>query len=177
MRSSVPRGGTERRYRGAEKSLNVVSAKHYGTDSPSFALAVHAGSPAPTYTCVGFDSPFNVSLLMKHTNNRVIPLKATLDDQNGVVVSGSTIAGAAPVVTISFTGATGPAVDETDQLLPAGQSSIGNTFTYNSSTGEWQYNMDSSPFTATGTYTVTLTSGDATKYTVSPTCTGTFVRP
>jgi hypothetical protein len=150
---------------------------NFETESPEFALAVHAGPPAPTYSCLGFDSPFNVSLLMKQSNNRVIPIKATLEDQNGVPLNSSTIAGAAPVVNISFTGATGPAVDETAELLPAGESSSGNSFTYNPSTGEWQYNMASSPFTASGTYTVTLATGDATKYGVSPTCSGTFVRP
>ena len=80
------------------------------------------------------------------------------------------------MVNISFAGVSGPAVDETADLMPAGQSSSGNTFTYDLSTGEWQYNVASSPFTASGTYTVTLASGDATKYTVSPTCTGKFVR-
>jgi hypothetical protein len=133
-------------------------------------------SATPMYACTGFQPPFNVSLSLKPKVQRAIPLKAQLFDTSNSVVTDTTIAGAAPVVNIAFTAVNSPAVDETSLLDAVGQSSSGNSFTYNATTQTWQYNMATTPFTAAGTYTVTVNSADATKYAVSPTCTGTFVR-
>jgi hypothetical protein len=133
-------------------------------------------SPAgPNYSCAGFQSPFNVALSLKQKVQRAIPLKVQLLDGSNAVTD-ATIAGAAPVVSITFTAVSSPAVDETSLLDAVGQSSAGNSFSYNSTTQTWQYNLATSPFNASGTYTVSLSTGDATKYSVSPTCSGTFVR-
>ena len=61
-------------------------------------------------------------------------------------------------------------------LDPVGQSNSGNQFGYDAATQTWQYNLGTSPFQASGTYTVSVSTGDATKYSLSPTCSGTFVR-
>ncbi len=131
---------------------------------------------ATAYSCAGFQSPFDVALSLKQKVQRAIPLKMQLLDASGNVVTDTTIAGAAPVVNINYTAVNSTAVDETSLLDPIGQSSNGNSFSYNSTTQTWQYNLSSSPFSASGTYTVTVTTGDATQYSVSPTCSGTFVR-
>ena len=138
--------------------------------------AIPTDSPAlPTYSCRGFESPFNVPLVLKQKVQRTIPVQAQLYDV-GKSVTDTTIAGAAPVVHISFTAVSGAAVDESSLLEAAGQSGSGRSFSYSSTTQTWQYNMSTKPFTASGTYTVFLSSGDPTKYSVSPTCSGTFVR-
>jgi len=140
-------------------------------ESMSISLAV------PTYSCTGFQPPFDVPLLLKQTTQQAIPPKAQLFDTSQNVVTDTTIAGAPPVVTVSYTAVNGTtAVDETDLLDPLSQSSSGNSFGYDANTQTWHYNLSTSPYSAAGTYTVTLTTGDATKYAVSPTCSGVFVR-
>lgn len=108
-------------------------------------------------------------------NNRAIPLRMQLFE-DGVLIDDLTIAGAAPVVNITFSAGGGPAADVTDQLEPLGQSSDGNQFRFDVATGQWVFNLGTKPFGAGGTYTVTVAPGD-TSYFVSPTCTGQFVRP
>jgi len=94
---------------------------------------------------------------------------------NGTPITDLNIAGAAPVVNVMFSAGGGPAVDVTDQLDPLGQSSEGNEFRFDPSAGHWVFNLGTKPFSAPGTYTVTAAPGD-TSYTISPTCTGQFVR-
>lgn len=143
---------------------------------PQYIKSVTVALSAPNYSCIGFQSPFNVTLLLKQKVQRAIPLQMQLLDGSGNALTSATIAGAAPVVNITYAGVNSSAVDDTSLLDPIGQSSSGNSFSYNATAQTWQYNLSSSPFTASGTYTVTVSTGDATQYSVSPTCTGTFVR-
>jgi len=100
-----------------------------------------------------------------------------LKDANGNIVTDQTIAGgAAPVVNVTYSGVLGTGIDETALLDPIGQSSAGNSFVYDPTTQTWQFNLSSAMFSATGTYTVTVVTGDGTQYSISPTCSGTFVR-
>jgi hypothetical protein len=46
---------------------------------------------------------------------------------------------------------------------------------WNEVTQQWEYNLSTSPFSAAGTYTVTVLAGDET-YVIDPTCSGSFVR-
>jgi hypothetical protein len=124
-------------------------------------------------TCSGFQPPFDQPLSLKHKTQRAILLKMQLTDSTGAIVTDQTIAGAPPVVNITYSGVLGSGVDETALLDPIGQSSPGNAFVYDPTTQTWQFNLDSGPFSVTGTYTVSAVSGDATKYTLSPTCSGT----
>jgi hypothetical protein len=63
-----------------------------------------------------------------------------------------------------------------NDLLPEGKSSTGNQFTFDPTTKTWQFNLDTSPLSAPGTYTVSVYSGDGSQYAVSPTCSQTFTR-
>ena len=128
----------------------------------------------PAYSCTGFEPPFDVPILLKAKVNRAIPLEMQLFDDS-TPITDLNIAGAAPVVNVSFSAGGGPAVDVTDQLAPLGQSSDGNEFRFDPLAGHWVYNLGTKPFTAAGTYTVTVAAGD-TSYSISPTCTGQFVR-
>jgi hypothetical protein len=130
----------------------------------------------PKYSCAGFQAPFDIPLAMKAKTQRAIPLKIQLKDASGNIINDGNIGAASPVVNITYSGVTGPATDETSLLEPLGQADSGNMFIYDPNSQIWQYDLSSSPFTASGTYTVTVNSGDETKYSVSPTCSGTFVR-
>ena len=128
----------------------------------------------PTYTCTGFQSPFSVAIALTSKTNRAIPLKAQLF--NGSTIVDSSILTTPPVVNVSFSSIDGTGTDDTSLLDPLGQSSNGNQFNYDSTSETWWFNLASTPFTSNGTYTVTMQPGDATKYLLLPTCSGTFVR-
>lgn len=140
------------------------------------ALSLRIGPAIPTYSCTGFQTPFNVPLSIKSKVNRAIPLKDQLFDSTGKTVVASDLP-TPPIVNVLFTSITGTGTDETALLDPVGQSSSGNQFNYDSTSQTWWFNLATTPFTASGTYMVTLQSGDVTKYLVSPQCSGTFVRP
>jgi hypothetical protein len=114
--------------------------------------------------------------LSKKTN-RAIPLNVQLFDSSNNPVTQATLGTAPPpVVNVSYNSGTSAAVNETSLLDPLGASSSGNQFNFNSTTGNWWFNLSAAPFTASGTYTVTMRSGDNTQYQLSPQCSGQFVR-
>jgi hypothetical protein len=123
---------------------------------------------------VGFAAPFDQPIRLSARANRAIPLEMQLTS-NGLPVTDATIDGAPPVVNVNYAPAIGPAVDVTNQLEPIGQASEGNQFTFDASTDQWVFKLGTRPFKAAGTYTVTVAPGDMS-YTISPTCTGQFVR-
>ena len=80
-----------------------------------------------------------------------------------------------PVVQVMFDSGVGPATDVSADALSAGQGTEGNQFVF--SGGNWSFNLQTKNYVAKGTYTVTMVSGDATEYTIAPTCTVKFVIP
>lgn len=128
----------------------------------------------PSYACAGFAPPFNQPLSLKAKVNRAISLQMQLSS-DGIPITATNIAGAAPVVNVTYSAGGGAGVDVTNQLEPVGQSSDGNAFTYDSAAGQWVFRLGTRPYTAAGTYTVTVAAGD-TNYVISPTCSGQFIR-
>ena len=67
-----------------------------------------------------------------------------------------------------------PAEDVTDDALSAGAGTDGNQFELLDS--KWQFNLKTKNYTAAGSYTTTMKSGDTDEYVIDdPTCTGVFV--
>jgi len=163
---------TARTSLGAGVINNVLYA--VGGGNSTSALATNEAFTPITLACAGFDSPFDVSILIKAKVQRAIPLKMQLSE-SGTPITDLNIPGAAPVVDVSFSAGGGPAVDVTGLLEPVGQSSDGNTFSFDAGTGRWVFNLGSKPFSAAGTYTVTAKAGD-TSYGISPSCSGQFIR-
>lgn len=95
---------------------------------------------------------------------RVLPLKAQLFYGDTEVTDANI--SAPPVVNIVYQPSSGSAVDVSDEALPIGQGSDGNQFVY--SGGKWQFNLrvGDELYSAPGTYTITLVSGDA--YLIDP---------
>lgn len=105
--------------------------------------------------------------------NRALPLKSQLFDADNTLVTNLDI-GASPVIQVWYEYGTPDADDVTDEALPAGQSSEGNQFFFDSDQ-RWHYNLKTKDYSAAGTYTVLMDSGDASEYVIDPTCTGQFV--
>ena len=62
-----------------------------------------------------------------------------------------------------------------DDALPGGQSTEGNQFVFTEE-GKWQFNPKTKNYTAEGTYTIKMESGDFLEYAIDPDCETTFVR-
>jgi hypothetical protein len=96
-------------------------------------------------------------------------------DANGIV---TTVVGNGSV---GYCGDGGPAIQACTpgpkemacDALPAGHGDEGNQF---ASTGsQWQYNLKTMNYSAEGTCTITMASGDDTEYLISLTCEAEFV--
>jgi hypothetical protein len=130
---------------------------------------------APILSCVGFAPPM-AGGPVKVKGKRALPLKAQLFDAEGVEMTDLTLT-AQPVVQVLFDSADGMdvAVDVTASALPVGLGDDGNQFVYDTAEEKWRYNLKTLNYTASGTYTVSMDSGDDTEYVVDPTCTAQFV--
>jgi len=151
-------------------SVELTGNKRISFDN----IDVTEANVAPKLSCAGFDAPMENGPV-KVKKNRVLPLKAQILDAEGFVVGDQDIA-AAPVLTVLYSSSADvEAVDVSDEALSSGQGSEGNLFSYDAETEQWQFNLKTKNYTASGTYSVSLTSGDASEYGVDATCGGSFV--
>ena len=130
-------------------------------------------TPPPTvyYSCIGFESPMNRGPVKVH-KNRVLPLKAILEDEEGYLVTEVDII-APPVIQITFQTGGEDAEDVTDEALFAGQGTDGNQFVFTGS--NLQFNLQTKNYSSPGTYTITMVSGDVDEYVIDTTCVAEFV--
>ena len=140
--------------------------------------------PGTRLSCEGFETPMNNGPVKVRKNKGgrelppdapstlVLPLKAELSDSDGFITDADIVA--RPVLQVIYKSGVDEAVDVTADALPAGQTSRGNQFVFTSD-GKWQFNLGTWNYTAPGTYTISVASGDETEYVISPTCAATFV--
>ena len=84
---------------------------------------------------------------------------------------------APPVLQVTYQSATeDDPTDVSNEAFPAGWGTDGNEFEYNLADQIWQYNLKTKNYSAAGTYTITMVSGDDSEYIIDPTCTATFLR-
>jgi hypothetical protein len=125
----------------------------------------------PALSCAGFGAPLDGDAVTVK-KNRVLPLKAQLIDEEGQPVDDLGIP-AAPVLTVSFDDHVGPAEDVSDDALSAGAGTDGNQFEFIDT--QWRYNLKAKNYSASGTYTVTMESGNSDEYVIDPQCSAEFV--
>lgn len=127
----------------------------------------------PTYSCAGYEPPMDSSPVTVKGKNRALPFKAELKE-NGSLVTDADIY-ALPVIQVLYnSGQGGDPIDVTDNALPAGQGTEGNEFVFTDE-GKWQFNLKLQNYTAPGTYTVIMVSGNELEYRIEPTCEALFV--
>jgi hypothetical protein len=138
---------------------------------------IHAGiveiDPVPTMACVGFHAPMaNYPVTVKKI--RALPLKAEIFDIDGfAMIAGDLVA--PPIVQVWFDSVDSEeAIDVTDDVLAVGLGDEGNQFVFTES-GLWQFNLLTRNYTAPGTYTVLMASGDEYEYVLEPACLTEFV--
>ena len=151
-------------------SVEIFSESRFSIDD----LDVSETNVAPQFSCVGFNSPMGNGPV-KVKKNRVLPLKAQIFDEDSFVVGDQDIV-AAPVLTVLYSSDTSSeAIDVSDDAFASGQGSEGNLFSYDADTEQWQFNLKTKNYSAAGTYSLSLTSGDGLEYGVGSTCGGSFV--
>ena len=143
------------------------------TDSDALIAQFTTIDPVPSVSCVGFEPPMDGGAV-KVKKNRALPHKAQLFDENGQPINDLDIT-APPMIQVIFDdGVTAEAQDVTSEALSAGAGTEGNQFEFLGS--KWQFNLKTKNYTAVGTYTTTMESGDTSEYVIDdPTCDGEFV--
>ena len=63
--------------------------------------------------------------------------------------------------------------DVSDEAMSLGRGGDANTFVF--FLRKWRYYLRVKNYTARGTYTITMVSGDETEYRVNPTCKAQFI--
>ena len=123
--------------------------------------------------CVGFEPPLDRGPVTP-SPNRVLPFKAQLFDAAGYPITDADILSPPRIEVTSDPGVPGSPVPPEEELPPSAATE-GNEFEFNPSTGRWVYHLRISDFSSSGTYTLTMESGDTEEYVVYPTCAATFV--
>jgi len=138
---------------------------------PSHLLNIVVEFEPPIFSGTGFLPPVDAGII-KVSKSRTVPFKAELLHKDGLTVTDEDIS-AAPIIDISYVGseATGGEYIMDDAYLVA---TDGNLFEF---TGyHWQFNLKiKACCTASGTYTVTMKSGDPNEYSIASAFTAQFV--
>ncbi|MFZ3136324.1 MAG: hypothetical protein WA126_02905 [Thermodesulfovibrionales bacterium] len=128
--------------------------------------------PVISYSCIGFETPLDKSPI-KFKKNRVLPLKARLNNDGSYITN--TDITAPPVVQVLYnSGVGGDPIDISDDVLSAGNGTVGNQFVFTDE-GKWQFNLQTKNYTALGTYSVSMETGNSSEYAITPTCSVDFI--
>ena len=154
-------------------SLTVLSQVSAEFDLHTLAFSTDP-EPVPEFSCVGFEKPMNNGPVMGQ-KKRVLPFKAQLTDNDGNIIIDADII-SPPVIQVlkGDTGRSNPPIDVTSEELPAGHGTEGNQFVFTSD-GKWRFNLKTKNYSAPGTYTISILTGNSTEYVINPPCTATFV--
>lgn len=171
----VPSDGTDDSYFGESVSVddgNALVGAH-GDNDDRGAAYLFALESAERVSCVGFDKPLdNYPVTLK--GKRPLPLKAELFDSYGDPVTDDDLVAPPFAQVFIEPGEGGEAVDITNDLLPTAPSNEGNQFVFTSA-GVWQYVLRTTTYSASGTYSVIMESGDPDEYVFDQTCLTQFI--
>ena len=133
----------------------------YVADRANYRVLIFDGTPPVTTTVltgICFDPPFDAPLSLKKNSKRVIPLKMTLVNSEGIEITDTDLT-SLPVVNVLFGGQVyGESPPDGEDLLPNGGANDDNIFRFENS--KWIYNLGTKQFTAPGIYTVKAVAGD-----------------
>lgn len=155
------------------ESLSITSSGWYtGHYHKLDWISVKTKYNCPTYFCTGFQSPL-ANGAVKVKKNRVIPVKAQLFNDTQIMKDIDIVS--LPVIQVTYQSIPeATAIDVTDEAYAVGFGTEGNAFEYNAVDEVWQFNLKTKNYTAPGTYTITMKSGDETEYFID-TCEAEFV--
>ena len=130
-------------------------------------------SSTPKVICQGFDAPMN-RYPVRVRKNRVLPLKMEIYDDSGFAVTGNGLT-APPMLRVSYSPQlSNQSADVTNDAVAAGHGTEGKQFVFTED-GYWQFNLHTKSYSAPGTYTVNVSTGNELDYLIDPTCETIFV--
>ena len=144
-----------------------------GTETYEEQWTITVTAPENVLSCIGFEPPL-ASGPVSVRKKRVLLLKAQLLDADGMLVTDLDLV-APPVIEVAFESVPQEAMDVSDEALAVGLGTDGNQFEYDPSDERWRFNLKTTNYTALGSYTIRMVSGDVSEYTIDPTCTAVFV--
>lgn len=151
-------------------NLKAVSITNLSGNSRfSFDKVNVTATTAEALSCTGFASPMNKNVSVK--KNRALPYKAVLSNDADAEITGTDV-NTAPVISVKYSSSNSPEDAVEVETLSPGKSSEGNQFAY--ADGQWQFNLSTSNYSASGNYFVEIASGDNSEYIIEPACVGTF---
>ncbi len=117
---------------------------------------------------MGFDAPFDDGPV---TGKGRLSISAELLDTDSVPVTDDGIV-AAPVAQVLFNAVPSNVlpIDVTGHRMGQSRNGLGNRFFYSDKKNKWIHGILTNKFTAPGTYTITMVSGDDSEYVIEPTC-------
>lgn len=149
------------------------AVRHLSTSALAVLLAIVTGPVQAQDTlpfninCIGFDYPMSEPIAVPVIKRRMaLPLRATLRDANYDIVTGSDLV-SPPVVQVIYDSAVSTdLVDVTGDLEWQDEAiSEDNYFVYMPMSQEWHLSISARPYISTGTYIITMESGDTSEYT------------
>lgn len=156
----------------------TISGSDLSNNLTTRSVTIGTEPAVAEYSCQGFYQPFDKDISISNKTKRAIPVKMELFDKYGQSMGSDDVA-APPVINVTFNNTvTGDGTTDDAALESVGHSNDGNQFTFNEAEQLWQYNLGTKQFSSAGTYTVTVTSGDADEYTVNKgnNCAQSFTR-
>jgi hypothetical protein len=148
-------------------SIAAISPGNTTAES-TIKVSTQAASLAPALTCQGFEAPLNTAVAVRKNARRILPFRMNLLDSVDMPVQ---FLLAAPILKVTYSGNYSYNQGFLEELSSVGQGDDGNSFTWN---GEyWAFNLLTRGL-ASGTYNVSVLSGDDEEYTVDTTCQGLF---
>jgi len=123
----------------------VVSIYEAGSNGKCKPINITCNCSNPGF----FDPPMDRNVTVKK-RNRVLPIKFTLCDEDGVAVTDMDIS--APIAEVDYTGPGVDTIYDTDDFLTAGHGDDGNQFLFHD--GDWRLNLRTKMFEGPGIYTI-----------------------
>ena len=131
---------------------------------------------AKSIDCIGFDAPLDDYPVTIKGRRPALPLRATLEFEDETLVTDIDIT-KPPVAQVYFDSAEDDqAMDITSDLVRSITPDEGNEFLFTPG-GVWQYILGLDDYSASGTYTVTMESGDTDDYDFNQECMTQFIVP
>ena len=131
------------------------------------AFAFVAQEATPSYSCAGFKPPCDKIISLKN-KNRSIPFRTQLFDSEGLPITDADIM-SPPKIEVTFeSNMPSPSDTTVYDGLPPAKATDGNEFIYED--GEWHLNIKIRDYyEGSGTYTLTMESGDKSEYLIDST--------
>ena len=147
--------------------ISAATSNGMFTNGRGITVYKFKGLPVPTYSCSGFEPPFNNIITVKN-KNRCIPLRTELFNADGLPITDADIM-SPPIIDYAYLpNLPSPSDTTVFDGLPPAVATDGNEFVFED--GKWHFNIKIRDYYENaGTYTFMMKSGDESEYLIDST--------